>query len=339
MLPSIGGAAGGGRGRMSIDVAPPERALGLAGSIIKGRYRINAVSSVTPDVVLYAAEELRHGRPITLEVLRDDLAADREFAAAVRDLAGTLAISAHAHRGVPRVYECGVSEGGDLFVALEPIKGTSVRDLLDAGGALDPATALRIASQVGEALETLHHDGIVHGRLSPESILLVKDRDGAERVSLVGIELTVAYRTSGGRRRAPSSPAYLAPEQVDGGETTGLSDQYALGLLLRELLTAESREGAGATTPPALPPEIDRIIATALEPRPWRRFPDISVMVNDIWAAHTALAEPMPRPRPIERRTNPHRRPTLRPAVAVRIAAAVATAGVVAGHRLPPPPR
>jgi len=322
---------------MSI-VERSERSLGLAGSIVKARYRVNAVASVSRDVVVYTAEELRFGRAIALKVLRDEVAADAEFVAAVREQATTLAMSAHVQRGLPRVYECGTMDNGELFVALEPTRGATLREVLDARGALDLGTALRLASQVGEALEVLHHDRIVHGELGPESVLLVRDDDGIERIVLLGVELTAAYRTPLGRRRREASPpVYLAPEQVEGGETTEATDQYALGMLLRDLLTGgRPREATGVSgASPALPPEVERIVATALDPRPERRFPDISVMVNDLWAAQTALAEPAPPPRPARAaraRVSSHRRHRRRrPDVALRIAAAVATAGIIAG--------
>jgi hypothetical protein len=311
-----------------------DRSLGLAGSIIHAKYRVLALASVSRDVVVYMAEELRFGRAITLKVLRDEIAGDAEFVAAARDQTNRLAMSAHVQRGFPRVYECGALDTGGLFIALEPTKGATLREVLDARGTLDPATALRIASQVGEALEILHHNRIVHGQLSLDSVLVVKDSDGRELVTLVGVELTAAYRTAGGRRRRDAAPrAYLAPEQLERDETTEATDQFALGMLLRELLTGDRSRttiGADPGTPP-VPPEIDRIITTALDARPEHRFPDISVMVNDMWAAQTALAEPAPRPRSVAVRANTHRRPRPRaPHAPVRIAAAVGIAGILA---------
>ena len=317
---------------MSISTVP-ERSLGLAGSIIKGRYRLNAIASMSRDVVVYVAEEIRYGRPITLEVLRDEAAADPDFVTAVREQASSLAMSPHVHRGLPRVYECGTMESGELFIALERTRGVTLREVLDTRGPLDPSAALHITSQVGEALETLHHRQIVHGQLAPESVVLVREADGKERVILVGVELTAAYRTPNGRRRDASTSAYRAPEQLLGGETTEATDQYALGTLLRELLTAEqSREPAGAhTEPPSLPPEIARIVTTALAEQPEQRFPDISVMVNDLWAAQTAFPQPAPRPRAGGARGGSHRRSRpRRPWLTLRIAAAVATAGLIA---------
>ena len=185
---------------------PAERSLSLVGSTIKARYRVKAVAAVRRDVVLYAAEELRYGRPVTLEVLRDEVAGHPEFVAAVRAQASTLAMSPHAYRGLPRVYECDVTENGALFIALEPVTGVSLRELIDTRGPLDLHTALRVASQVGEALETLHHNRLVHGELQPDSVLVATDPAGPERVTLVGVELTAAYRTPIGRGRREESP-------------------------------------------------------------------------------------------------------------------------------------
>ena len=81
-------------------------------------------------------------------------------------------------------------------------------------------------------------------------------------------------------------------------------------MLLRQLLTAGKASQTGsafAATPPLLP-AIQRIIATALDARPVHRYPDISVMVNDIWGAMAVLTEPESRPRSVKARGNPRRR-------------------------------
>lgn len=317
---------------MSISTAPG-RAFSLAGATVNGRYRVTAIASVGEDVVVYAAQEIRYGRPIALKVLRDEVKGDTDFVTAVFDRASTLALSPHAHRGLPRIYDCARTESGDLFIALEPIKGVTLREVLDARGPLNVSTALRIASQVGEALETLHHSRIVHGELSPDAVLLVKDETGTERVTLVDVELTGAYRTAcGQRRRGVAEPAFRAPEQVEGGAITEATDQYGLGLLLRAMLTADQSGDTGADgSRPPLPPDVERIIATALEAESTRRFPDISVMVNDLWAAQTALPDSAPRPRRVESRASTRRRGRhRRPHVPLRIAAAVATGGLIA---------
>jgi serine/threonine protein kinase len=305
--------------------------FGLAGSVIKSRYRVNTVSSVDRDVVVFSAEDTRHDRPIALKVLRGEFARDAEFVAAVRAQSRALARSAHVLRGVQRVYGSGDTETGQLFVALEWVEGATLSDMLDAGGALAVPTALRVAIRVGEALEALHQNGLVHGRLGPDSVVMVKD---GERIRLVGAELAAAYRTPLGRRvHDPLPLPYPAPERAERGEATEATDVYALGMLLRQLLTAgkgDQTAGAGAATPP-LSPTIQRIIATALEPRPERRYPDISVMVNDIWGAAAVVTEGGSRRRSVKAWGNPRRRVRRRRgSLALQMAAVVATAGVAA---------
>ena len=95
--------------------AAPEFSLGLAGSVIKARYRVNAVSSVSRDVVLYTAEDIRNGRSIALKVLRDEFARDAAFVAAVRKQARALAVAAPVLRGVQRVHEFDVTDTGQFF--------------------------------------------------------------------------------------------------------------------------------------------------------------------------------------------------------------------------------
>jgi Protein kinase domain len=311
--------------------AGPERSLHLAGSIVKGRYRVNAIASVSRDVVVYAAEDIRYQRLIALKVLRDEFAADPAFVNAVRDQANTLALLSHAHRGVARVYECDAMHDGRLFVAVERTKGATLREVLDARGPLFPSTALRIASWVGEALEALHHSKIIHGELGPDSVLIAPDAYGTEHVTLVGVELTAAHRTPMGLRLHEAAP-YRAPEQIERGETAESADVFALGMLLRELLTAAAVWAAGTTgAPPTLPPATERIITTALKARPEDRYPDLSVMVNDIWGAQAALAQPELRVRPVKPRSPVAIRPRpSRFSLTLRIAGAIIAAGVIA---------
>src|SRR5262249_16247192 len=316
-----------------------EFSLSLVGTVIKSRYRVSAVASVSREAVVYSAEDVHHGRSIALKVLRDEFARDAQFVAAVRERARALAFSAHAFRGVQRVYESGMTETGQLFVVLEWVEGATLREVVDAGGALATPTALRVAIRVGEALEALHHNRLVHGQLGPDSVIMVTD---GERIRLCGAGLWAAHRApTGARRRGPVALSDRAPEQIERGDATEATDVYALGMLLRQLLTAgkaSQSPSAVAATPP-LSPAIQRIIATALAPRPEHRYPDISMMVNDIWGV-TAVATDQPyRPRSPKAPGNPRRRVRRPPAPRVlRVTAAAAAAGraapIVWGGRL-----
>jgi serine/threonine protein kinase len=301
-------------------VSSPERSLGLAPRVIKARYRLIAVSAVSRDVVVYAAEDARGGRPVAVEFVRDEFAGNVDYLTALWDQARKLAKLEPVKSAIARVYECDRTEDGDVFVVREPVDGRPLREVLDEAGAFDPATALRIAGQIGEGLEMLHQRGIVHGELGLDSVVMVKGDDGMENPRLVGVELTGAHRTAAGRRLGEGATLpYPAPEQLEGGHQINEAvDVYALGRLLRELLTGTgARNGAGVGTQP-VPLTVASIIETAVASRPSRRYADISLMLNAIWDAHTAVTAPASRLLGIR---------VTRPTLAV--ASAVAAVGIV----------
>jgi Protein kinase domain len=285
-----------------------ERSMGLATSIVDERYRLGAVMAVSRDVVVYAADDTSADRQVALEILRDEVAADADFVAAVWEQARKLASPACAHRAIARVYDTGVTDAGVLFVAVERVVGRTLREVLDARGPLDPYNALRIAIQVGEALEVLHHRGVIHGELRPESVILVRGEGVSEQAKLVGVELMAGHRTAiGVRRRDPTLLAHLAPEQIERAQTTEAADVHALGRLLHDLLTAEPSRESRSPRPysPVVPATIENIIASALHERPEERYSDITLMLNDMWGAQNEFEAPKPRPRVAQRATLP----------------------------------
>jgi serine/threonine protein kinase len=255
-----------------------------------GRYRVVGTLASSAEALVYLADDTTSSRQVALTVLRGDAATDAEFVTAVRDQAHRLAKLTGL--ATPAVYECDVTDEGDLFVILEPLTGRSLRDVLDARGPLDPTSALRLAIQIGEALETLHRNGIVHGALRPESVLVVTDEHGAEAVKLLGVELATARGTPVGIQLRDEAVAYLAPEQLERGDLSEAADIHALGLLIQEFLTAQRPLASGPRLRPAgeLPPLLASIVARALESRPERRYSSVSLLVNDLW---TAESEPL----------------------------------------------
>lgn len=263
--------------------------IGSAPETIKGRYRVVETLRQTADAVVHVADDLEKDRRVTLTVLHGAAAADAEFTDAVRQQAQRLARPEVAHAAVARVYGCDTTERGALFVACEHVVGRTLRAILDERGALDLRSALRLVNQIGEALETLHPNGVVHGELRPESIVITTKRDGVDGVKLAGLELVTAHQTSAGLRlRDPSLIPYLAPEQIERGETTEAADVHALGLLIGELVTGQ-RPGAPGARPGAgeLPPAIRRIVARALAHHPARRYGSVSLMLNELWSAES----------------------------------------------------
>ena len=254
---------------------------------INERYRLRSEISADSDVVRYVADDERGERRVVLAVVHDELAADAEFATAVRTQVRKLARAPRGQLTLQEIYDCNVSDDGVLFVALEATDGRTLEAVLEAEGPFEPRRALRLARQLGEGLEALHHVGIVHGELRPQSVLVAGETDGAESVKLLGVELTAAHRTAiGFRRRDASLEPYLAPEQIERGDATEATDVHALGRLLRDMVApAPPAETDRRHARRAVPAGIERILAKALDPQPEQRYADMTLMVNDICVA------------------------------------------------------
>ena len=158
------------------------------------------------------------------------------------------------HPNVVPIHDAGDIDGR-LYLAMRYVEGTDLRALLRAEGALEPARALAICGQVANALDAAHAKGLVHRDVKPSNVLL----DENEHVYLADFGLTRRLDEQGdpaGEGRSVGTPAYLAPEQIEGGRIDGRTDVYSLGCLLYQCLTG-------------VPPSPDR--GSQSPGRIWRR--------------------------------------------------------------------
>lgn len=203
--------------------------------------------------VVYRARDGRLQRTVALKILSQEYS--RSSAQRQLLLAEARAAAALNHPGVTTIYEVGEYEGG-LFIAMELVSGTTLRELLK-GGQFDARRAMRFAAQIAEALDAAHAQGVVHGDVKPENVVVQPD----ERIKLLdfGIarrtaEVAVATTTTleSTQDTAPGASfagtlAYMAPEQLRRETLDGRTDLFALGVLLYEMIAAR-RPFAGAST-------------------------------------------------------------------------------------------
>jgi serine/threonine-protein kinase len=183
---------------------------------------------------VYRARDTVIGRTVAVKILTEAGCADVEtktrFLAEAR-MAGNL-----AHDNILSIYDFGADEHGRPFLVMEFLRGEDLRHAIRDGHTGDLRGKLRIALQVGRALEYIHAQGIVHRDIKPENAHLnaagvVKLMDfGIAKAA--GMSLTRAGYVLG-------TPYYMAPEQVTGQEITGQVDVYAFGVLLFELFTTQ----------------------------------------------------------------------------------------------------
>jgi tetratricopeptide (TPR) repeat protein/TolB-like protein len=276
--------------RLQAGVDAPPRAAGPAlperpaGELLAGRYRILRQLGRGAMGEVYAADDLEIGEPVALKILRPEIAADPEMLERFRreiQLARKV-----THRNVCRLFDLchhRESDGRDLlFLTMELLAGETLHDRIQRSGAMAGAEAAPIIEQAAAALAAAHQAGIVHRDFKSSNILLVTQEDGSTRA--VVTDFGLARATSIEARLATltrldqivGTPAYMAPEQVAGGEVTHAADLYALGIVMFEMLTGTLPflgESALSTAVKRLhePPPSPRVAVPDLDPR-WERI-------------------------------------------------------------------
>jgi serine/threonine-protein kinase len=181
--------------------------------------------------VVYRAWDRVLQRPCAVKVLSDALSRDDEFRRRFRREAEAAQGLTHPH--IVAVYDCG-DAGIHHYIAMEYVGGGTLRNALRRRGVVGEAEALRIASEVADALAYAHSRSVVHRDIKPHNVLLTEE--GSVKVADFGIARTLdatgLTRTGG----VFGSAHYLSPEQARGDPAGPRSDLYALGVLLYEML-------------------------------------------------------------------------------------------------------
>jgi Protein kinase domain/TIR domain len=259
-----------------------------AGSRIAG-YLLEEEIGAGGMAVVFRARDQRLDRPVALKLLTPGLAGDEEFRR--RFLRESRAAAAVDDPHIIPVYEAGEA-GGVLFIAMRYVSGGDVRALLRRVGPLPPGRAAVIISSVASALDAAHAAGLVHRDVKPGNMLIDARPGRPDHVYLsdFGLSKSRAASVLTGARLGPGTVAYMAPEQIEGGEVDGRADQYALGCAAFELLCgtvpferdqdmAMIYAHLSALPPPLssrradLPPACDAVLGRALAKAPDDRYP------------------------------------------------------------------
>ena len=202
----------------------------LVGRVLASRYELLELLGEGGMGAVYRAHDRELDEAVALKLLRPEIAADA--ASLVRFRREVKLARRVTHRNVARTFDLGVD--ADLrFLTMELIVGKSITEHF-GGERVALPEVLRVAEEVARGLAAAHAAGVVHRDLKPDNVMLADDR-------VVLTDFGIARIADGHREAAKTgsiigTPAYMAPEQLDGGAVDGRTDIYALGTMLYELL-------------------------------------------------------------------------------------------------------
>jgi predicted Ser/Thr protein kinase len=265
--------------RLSGSSPYPSESRFLPGRLLAGRYRIIALLGKGGMGEVYRADDMTLGQPVALKFLPDEAPHDQGL---LERFKNEVRIARKvSHPNVCRVYDVGEFEG-QIFFTMEYVDGEDLATLLRRIGRLPEDKALDMARQLCAGLAAAHAKGVLHRDLKPANIML----DGRGQVVITDFGLAgIADQIQGAEVRS-GTPAYMAPEQLEGREVSTRSDIYSLGLVLWEIFTGKrafsevsidkKRTAADRSSRPTsavkdLNPLIERVILRCLENEPSSR--------------------------------------------------------------------
>ncbi|MEM7249567.1 MAG: protein kinase [Acidobacteriota bacterium] len=181
--------------------------------------------------IVFEAEQDPLGRRVAVKVLSGGAALDQRLVD--RFLAEARAVASLEHPHLVRILTSGEHEGV-LFHAMELVDGHSLEDELE-DGPLPLERALAVTRDVASALGAVHGAGLVHRDVKPGNILI--DREGRAKLTDFGLVLDAKAVRATLTHQLLGTPAYMAPEQVHGGEVGRHTDIHGLGATLHAMLT------------------------------------------------------------------------------------------------------
>jgi serine/threonine protein kinase/predicted negative regulator of RcsB-dependent stress response len=311
------------------------------GEIISGRFQIVRLLGKGGMGQVYEAADAELGVRVALKTIRPEISAD--VSALLRFKREVELTRRVTHPNVCRIFDLGwhipqvqagmQSRPGFAFLTMELLNGQTLSDLLLEKGRLTPEQALPMVEQVADGLAAAHNLGIVHRDIKPSNMILVPN-GGGTRVVVTDFGLARFVATPDSptvsdfrsllteKGRPMGTVAYMAPEQLEGGEVTPATDIYGFGLVIYEMISGRrafnpdlpfggaAQRLKGPPPPPSkYVPEIDArweaAIMRCLQVDPKSRFQGAREVVQEIKGDQRPLSRSDPAPaRRTSRRTS-----------------------------------
>jgi serine/threonine-protein kinase len=286
------------------------------GTTLGGRYHIRRLCGEGAMGRVYEAQHIDIGRRVAIKILHARFHHSADLVERFRREAR--AASKIGHPNIVDVTDSGSTPDGAFYFVMEFLDGIGLEELIANSGPLPVERALLVAAQIARALEAAHAADVVHRDLKPANVMLVNRNDQEDFVKVLdfGISKDLDLAVGAALTRpdvAIGTPAYMAPEQAAGKTADALTDVYALGGLLYEMLTRTppcSGDDAievlqrKATEDPRpigelrseLPRDVQKLVMRALARAPGDRHWSMTALKEQILACLTTV-EGAPSPR------------------------------------------
>ena len=257
-------------------------------TIVGGRYRIVSIIGQGSYGKVYLGHDAELDRDVAIkELQRSTESESGELWATYQHRFRKEAhiLSRFSHTNVVTAYGLEQSDAGDMYLILEYVDGTSLKELLENTRPLSTDQALNIAIDICQAVDAIYKRDIVHRDIKPGNVLVA--RDGSAKLTDFGVA-QVGHETHRTQEAVghPGTPAYKSPEQATStGYLDQRSDLYSLGLVLYEMLTGQlyvRNHLPPHHYNPQVPPALDAVVMKALQENPSRRYQSAVEMLQDL---------------------------------------------------------
>src|SRR5471030_1279792 len=266
-----------------------------------GRYKIVRELGRGAMGVVYHAIDPNIGRPVAIKTIQFSSVRKPEEQERLRERLFREARSAGmlSHPGIVTIYD--VEQQGDLaYIAMEYVDGPTLDQMLSETETVTAGQMFGILGQTAVALDYAHLKGIVHRDIKPANIMIAAD--GTAKITDFGIAKITASENLTMTGSIVGTPHYMSPEQVQGKQVDGRSDQFSLAVIAFEMLTGEKPyTGEHLTTVvykivaeepvpphrlnPTLGPAIENALRKAMAKRPEARYRNCQEFIGSLESA------------------------------------------------------
>jgi serine/threonine-protein kinase len=262
---------------------------------LPSRYRIIEEVGQGGMAVVYRARDEKLRREVAVKVLHAHLLAEPESKARLEREAR--AVAKLNHDGILQIFDYSSEEADSSYIVTEFIEGQTLKQFLTGRKLPVPELAALIVIELGEALSHAHSLGIIHRDVKPENVMVRKD--GVLKLMDFGVAQVVDLERMTVTGQILGSPAYMAPEVLDGRTLDFRSDVFSVGVMLYQMATgvlpftgknphevlrrvSEGKFADPRTVNRLVSDQLARVIARALARKPEDRYPSVAAMVGEL---------------------------------------------------------